>query len=114
MNQLIRIIKTYAPPLTPSASLATAAVLLDGDPLDLIERNLISGRIIELRRARAGMVGHRLGVFERAAVGEEIRQTGRPEGVTAHVGVDAGLLGAAADHAPDVDAVHRQRRQRAA
>ena len=60
------------------------------------------------------MVGHRLGVFERAAVGEKIRQPGRAKGMAAHVGVDAGLLGASADHAPDVDAVHRQRRQRAA
>ena len=84
------------------------------DPLDLIERDLIAGAIIELRRARAGMVGHRLGVFERAAVGEKIREPGRAKGMAAHVGVDAGFLGAAADHAPDIDAVHRQRRQSAA
>ena len=84
------------------------------DPLDLIERDLIAGAVIELRRARAGVVGHRLGVFERAAVGEEIREPRRAEGVAAHVGVDGGFFGAAADHAPDIDAVHRQRRQRAA
>ena len=84
------------------------------NPLDLVERNLVAGAVVELRRARAGMVSHGLSVFERAAVGEKIRESGRPKCVAAHVGVDAGLLGAPADHAPDIDAVHRQRRQRAA
>jgi hypothetical protein len=52
--------------------------LSNRDPLDLIERDFIAGAIVELRRARAGVIGHRLGVFERAAVGEKIRQPGRP------------------------------------
>jgi hypothetical protein len=47
-------------------------VLLDRNSFDLVERNLVAGAVIELRRARAGVVGHRLGVFERAAVGEEM------------------------------------------
>jgi hypothetical protein len=34
--------------------------------------------------------------------------------MTAHFGIDPGSGSAPADHAPDVDAVHRQRRQRAA
>jgi len=62
------------------------------NPLDLIERNLISRPIIELRSARTGVVGHRLSVFERAAVGEEIREPGRAERMTAHVGVDSGRI----------------------
>jgi hypothetical protein len=86
----------------------------DRDPFDLIESDLVAGAVIELRRARTGMIGHRLGVFERAAVGEKIREPCRPECMAAHFGVDAGLLGAPSDHAPDIDAMHRQRRQRAA
>jgi hypothetical protein len=47
---------------------------LNSDPLDLVERDLVAGAIVELRRARAGVIGHRLGVFERSAIGEKIRQ----------------------------------------
>jgi hypothetical protein len=68
------------------------AGLLNRNPLDLVERNLVARAIIELRRARAGMIGHRLGVFERAAIGEIIREAGRAERVAAHFSVDAGLL----------------------
>ena len=73
------------------------------DPLDLVEGDFIAGAVKELRRAWAGMVGHRLGVFGRAAIGEEIREPGRAERMAAHVGVDAGLCGAPADHGPDVE-----------
>ena len=42
----------------------------DRDPLDLIEARLIAPTIIELRRARRGVVSPRSGFFERAAVFE--------------------------------------------
>jgi len=54
---------------------------------------------------------HRLRVFERAVVVEIGGDAGRPERMTADFGVEVGVPGAAADHAPGVDAVHRQSRQ---
>src|ERR1700733_14860800 len=102
----------YACTARPYADVSARRIPSNRDPLDLVERDFVAGAIIELRRAWAGMIGHRLGVFERAAVSEKIRQPGRAKGVAAHVGVDAGLFGAAADHAPDMDGVHRQLRQR--
>jgi hypothetical protein len=42
---------------------------LNSNPLDLIERDSVVGAVIELRGARTGMVGHRLSIFERAALG---------------------------------------------
>ena len=39
-----------------------------------------------------------------SAVGEKIREPSRAKRVTTHFGVDAGLLGAPADHAPGIDA----------
>src|SRR5690242_20717309 len=44
--------------------------LLNRNPLDLIETYLVAPSVAELRRARRRVVGHRGGLFERAAVPE--------------------------------------------
>jgi hypothetical protein len=36
------------------------------DPLDLIEAELVAPAVVELRRARRGVVRHRRGLFERS------------------------------------------------
>src|SRR5690349_16146847 len=77
------------------------------NPLDLIERDLVAGPVVELRRARTLMRSHRLRVFERAAGLEIGRNAGRAEGMTADLGLEAGIDRAPADHAPGVDPVHR-------
>ena len=43
-------------------------IALDHNPLDFIEAHLIAPAIVELGRARRGVVRHRRGLFERAAV----------------------------------------------
>jgi hypothetical protein len=50
---------------------------------------------------------HRLGVFERAAVGEIGRDPGRPETVIADRRHDAGGFGAPAHHGPGIGLIHR-------
>src|ERR1700731_67638 len=62
---------------------------LDHDALDLIEADLIAPAIVELGRARRGVVGHRCGLLKRAAVLEIGRDPGRPEAVIAEPGCDA-------------------------
>jgi hypothetical protein len=62
----------------------------DHDPLDLIEAELVAPAIVELRRARRGVVRHRRGLFQRAAVLEIGRDARRPEAVVAELGRDAG------------------------
>ena len=79
---------------------------LDHNPLYLIERDVVAGPIIKLRRARAFMRGHRLRVFQRAAGFEIGGDAGRAEGVAADPHSHAEAAGAALDHAPGVDAVH--------
>ena len=37
-------------------------------PLDLIKRHLVAPAIVELRGARAGVIGHGRGLLERATV----------------------------------------------
>jgi hypothetical protein len=44
--------------------------------------NLISGAIIELRRARIGVVGHRLSVFERGGI---LREPALIRGLPFHI-----------------------------
>jgi hypothetical protein len=53
------------------------------DLLDLVERDLVAGAVVELGRARALVRGHRLGVFERAAALEVGGDAGCPEYVAA-------------------------------
>jgi hypothetical protein len=54
-------------------------LVLDRDPLDFIERDLIAGTVIELGCARAFVGGHGLGVFQRAAGFQVGRDAGGPE-----------------------------------
>src|SRR5580693_8606988 len=68
------------------------------DPLDLIEAELVAPAIIELRSARRGVVRHRGGLLERAAVLEIGRDARRPETVVAELGDDASRRRAPADH----------------
>jgi hypothetical protein len=75
---------------------------LDGDPLDLIQSNLISCAIIELGGARTFMRGHGLRILKRSAgfkLGGDARGA---EGMAADPGARAELGGAALDHAPGV------------
>jgi hypothetical protein len=81
------------------------------NPLDLIERDLIAGAIIELRCARAFVRSHELRVFQCAAGLQVGRYSGGPEGVAADLDLHAEFRGAALDHAPGVDPVHRPRRE---
>jgi hypothetical protein len=86
---------------------------LNRNPLHLVERDLISRAVVELRGARAFMRGHRLCVLQRAAgfkIGGDARGA---EGMAADPGSRAELGGAALDHAPGVDPVYRFVRQRA-
>src|SRR5271169_2715288 len=73
-------------------------IALDHNPLDLIEAELVAPAIVELRRARRGVVRHRRGLFQRAAVLEIGRDAGRPEAVVAEFGCDAGTGRPPADH----------------
>ena len=86
---------------------------LNRNPLDLIERDFVAGPIIELGGARTFVRRHRLRVLQRAA-GFEIRRDARgAKGVAADPASRAKVGGAALDHAPGVDAVHRLVGQRA-
>jgi hypothetical protein len=53
------------------------------NPFDLIERDLITGTVVQLGGARAFVRGHELGVFECAAGFEIGADPGRPKGVAA-------------------------------
>jgi hypothetical protein len=66
----------------------------------------------ELRRACRGMVRHGGGVFERPAVLQIGRDSGRPERVIADFGGDVGRRGAAADHGIGIGLRQGRRRQR--
>lgn len=63
-------------------------------PLDLVERDLITGPVIELRRARAFVCGHGMGIFEHPAGLEVGGNAGRAEYVTTKFPFQAGLGGA--------------------
>jgi len=55
-------------PLTASAHPpSTPASCSDRDQLDLVERDLVTGAIVEFSRARAFMRRHGLGILERGA-----------------------------------------------
>ncbi len=49
------------------------------NPLDLVLREPLLGAVIKLRRTRAFVRRHRLGMLQRAAIGEIRRDAGRPE-----------------------------------
>jgi len=63
----------------------------DSDLLDLIERELIVGAIVELGGAWTLVCSHGLGVLQRTAVIQVCGDTGRAEGMVANLGWDAGI-----------------------
>src|SRR5271170_835889 len=65
---------------------------------NLIKTDFIPPAIVELRRAGRGMVRHRGGLFERAAVLQVSGDAGCPEAVIAELASDAGCRRAPADH----------------
>ncbi len=76
------------------------------DPLHFIERDLITGPIIELRRARRFMRGNQLGIFHRAAGLKIGRDAGRPERVATGGGGESGRLRVPLHHPQDVGTRH--------
>jgi hypothetical protein len=62
-------------------------VVLDHDPLDFIERNLVAGAVVELSRLRGFVSGDLLGMLDGAAVLQIGSDAGGPEGMaTDHFG----------------------------
>jgi hypothetical protein len=80
---------------------------LNRNPLDLIERNLVAGAIIELRRARAFMRRHRLSILQSAAGFKICRDPRGSKRMAADADTRAEIGGAALDHAPGVNPAHR-------
>ena len=74
---------------------------IDRDPLDLVERNLVTRAVIELGGARAFVRRHGLCVFERAA-GLEVGG-----GCGSRSSLSCRARRAALNHPPGVDAIHR-------
>jgi hypothetical protein len=74
-------------------------------PLDLIERHVVRSAIIELRRARAGMVRHQRRIFERSAELPKHRNPGCTERVIADGRGDPRRSGALAHQLEGVDPV---------
>jgi len=113
-----RLVHRIAPFVQLKCLIALVSPLLLGfilnlDPFDLIERDLIAGAIVELRCTWAFVRRHGLCVFERAAalkIGCDARGAER---VAANLALNAQIGGASLDHAPGVDAVHRGRCERA-
>ena len=60
------------------------------DPLHLIEAEFLAPTVVELRRARAGMVRHLRRLLQRPAVLQIRGDPGRAENVIAELGRDAG------------------------
>src|SRR5271157_1455474 len=56
-------------------------VVLDHDPLDFIERNLVAGAVVELSRLRGFVSGDLLGMLDGAAVLQIGSDAGGPEGM---------------------------------
>ena len=72
---------------------------LNRDPLNLIERDLIAGAIVELGGARAFVRGHGLRVLERPAGLEIGRDARSAKSVTADFDAHAEIRGTALNHA---------------
>ncbi len=79
----------------------------DQNPFDFIETDLVVAPVVEAGGAGALVVRHLLRHFELAAVAQIFRDAGRAEAVAADLRLDAGVRGAAADHAVDVGLAHR-------
>ena len=87
-------------PKSPSASGISTG--LNGDSLDLVQRDLLLAAIGEHGGAWGGVVGDVLGGLEGAVVVEVGGDAGGPEGVVADAGLDAGGFGAPLNHAVGV------------
>ena len=83
------------------------------NPLDLVERNLIAGAIIELGGARAFVRRHGLSILQSAAGFKIGGDAGGAEGMAADLDGNAKFGRSSLDHAPGVDAVHWRVGQRA-
>ena len=59
---------------------------LDHNLLDLVERDLVVGAVVELGRARAGVGGHLLGFFQGALALQVAGNPRRPEAVATGFG----------------------------
>lgn len=68
------------------------------NPLHLIEADVVPAPVVELGRARRGVVGHRGCVLQCPAVLEISRDAGCPEGVVAYRGLDARHHGPSSHH----------------
>jgi hypothetical protein len=77
--------------LSNRRSTARVPIYLNRNALDLIERDLIAGAVVELGGARAFMRGHSLGVFERAAGLEIGGDAGRAEHMAAELDLETGF-----------------------
>ena len=77
---------------------------LDHDSLHFIERNLVAGAVVELRRPRRFVGGNSLGVLDGAAVLEVGGDARGPERVAARRRGKGGGRGATLDHPEDVNA----------
>jgi len=73
-------------------------IVLHPDPLYLIKADFLVPAVVELRRTRAGVVGHPRRLLQRAAVFQIRRDAGRPETVIAELGGDAGRRRPPPDH----------------
>ena len=56
------------------------------DAFDLVEGEIVISPVVELGRLRRFVVGHLLGLFQRPAVQQVVRDPGGPEAVTANRG----------------------------
>ena len=56
------------------------------DAFDLVEGEIVISPVVELGRLRRFVVSHLLGLFQRAAVQQVVRDPGGPETVTANRG----------------------------
>lgn len=72
--------------------------LLNSNPLDLIEADVVVPPVIELGCTGTGMICHGSGVFQRAAILQISSDPGRSEAVISHSGLNAGRGSSPADH----------------
>lgn len=70
--------------------------------LNLVQGDVITSPVIELRGAGAGMVGHGSRALERPAILQIRGDTSRPERVIADPGRDAGPQRPALNHRPGI------------
>src|SRR5262245_44598823 len=82
-----------------------------GNPLDLLQGNLIDRAVVEFRGAGRLVRGNRLSFLEGAPVLQVGGDSCRPEGMTADVRRQSGIPGTPLDHLEDVKTIHAVGRQ---